>query len=91
MLHYYTHSVPIKQDQARPTPPKNADVLRATTSTVVELLGQHVSEVTACRILDLACGTGNPAVELATRYPNSSVLATGISHRVCQPTQRPVS
>lgn len=71
------------QNGATSDPPKNIDPLRATASKVVEMLEERFSHDATFVLLDLACGTGNPAIKIASLYSKSTVLATGKELECC--------
>ena len=53
------------------------DFFRPTTDKVLHLAEELVDRSTARDILDLASGTGNPAIRLALAFPDCQVHATG--------------
>ncbi|KAI4141102.1 MAG: hypothetical protein LQ340_007727 [Diploschistes diacapsis] len=54
------------------------DLFRPTTDKVIQLAEELVDRSTARKILDLASGTGNPAVRLAVAFPDCQIHATAI-------------
>ncbi|KAL3141864.1 hypothetical protein ABBQ32_004528 [Trebouxia sp. C0010 RCD-2024] len=57
----------------------NRDFFRPTTDKVLQLAEELVDRSTAKNILDLASGTGNPAIRLALAFPDCHVHATDLA------------
>ena len=55
----------------------NIDFFKPNTDKVMQLAEELVDRSTARNILDLASGTGNPAIRLALAFPECKVHATG--------------
>ena len=55
----------------------NIDFFKPNTDKVMLLAEELVERSTARNILDLASGTGNPAIRLALAFPECKVHATG--------------
>lgn len=55
----------------------NNDLFRPNTNKILELAEKLVHPKTGLRMLDLASGTGNPAIGLAIAFPDSTILASG--------------
>lgn len=68
----------------------NRDFFRPTTDKVLQLAEELVDRSTAKNILDLASGTGNPAIRLALAFPDCHVHATGERIYMVGATSRPV-
>lgn len=55
----------------------NQDLFRPNTSKIIELAQKLFPPKSDLRILDLASGTGNPAIVLAIAFPASTIHASG--------------
>lgn len=53
------------------------DLFRPNTSKIIELAEKLFPPKSDLKILDLASGTGNPAIGLATAFPASIIHASG--------------
>ena len=58
---------------------KNKDLFKPTTSKVVALAEELIDQSTATNIIDLASGTGNPAIHLALAFPRCKIHANGMN------------
>jgi len=55
----------------------NSDLFRPNTSKILELAEKLIHPKGGLRMLDLASGTGNPAIGLAIAFPDSKIHASG--------------
>jgi len=55
----------------------NSDLFRPNTNKILELAEKLISPKSGLHVLDLASGTGNPAIGLAIAFPDSKIHATG--------------
>ncbi len=55
----------------------NNDLFRPNTNKILELAEKLIHPKSGLRMLDLASGTGNPAIGLAIAFPNSKIHASG--------------
>lgn len=60
----------------------NNDLFRPNTSKILELAEKLIHPKSGLHILDLASGTGNPAIGLAIAFPDSKIDASG-KHSSC--------
>lgn len=58
----------------------NRDLFRPNTSKILELAKKLFPPKSDLQVLDLASGTGNPAVDLAIAFPDSTIHASGNSN-----------
>lgn len=56
----------------------NSDLFRPNTNKILELADKLIHPKSGVRILDLASGTGNPAIGLAIAFPDSKIHASGM-------------
>ncbi len=57
---------------------RNSDLFRPNTNKILELAEKLIHPKVGLHILDLASGTGNPAIGLAIAFPDSKIHATGM-------------
>lgn len=56
----------------------NNDLFRPNTNKILELAETLIHPKSGLHILDLASGTGNPAIGLAIAFPDSQIHASGM-------------
>jgi ubiquinone/menaquinone biosynthesis C-methylase UbiE len=56
----------------------NSDLFRPNTNKILELAEKLIHPKSGLHILDLASGTGNPAIGLAIAFPDGKIHASGM-------------
>lgn len=65
----------------------NNDLFRPNTSKILELAEKLIHPKSGLHILDLASGTGNPAIGLAIAFPDSKIDASDLAPAMLQKLQ----